>query len=342
MKRDLSIDFYRGLGVISVIFIHTVFWSGQEYTPQILKSFVLLLDVPFFFFISGQTARLQKKSEKIIKGLMVLWEKWIFFLFFTEGVCLIFRLEGILNFRDLVNNVFFLVSIPGFPVIKGSIWFLRVYFKVIFIVTIFMIVLKKIFDEETIDTYIRYSMALCFLGLVIQAVYDSTDDRLSYLLFYIFFYLFGYVTLKTQLNGRQFAVLLIVTVAVMKLSAYIFGKSLVNLQDVKFPPHVVYLFASLFGIWLALFFKNKIKYGIVGKMVLWVGQQSIWFYFAQGISSSLLYSLEAKMEIKYWFVKLGVFFGTNLVMAVMLAFLLSNGWSLLQRIAGLVNEKVSP
>ena len=51
--RDQSLDFLRGLAALSIIFIHTAFWSGEAYVPQAVEALSLILDVPFFFFLSG-------------------------------------------------------------------------------------------------------------------------------------------------------------------------------------------------------------------------------------------------------------------------------------------------
>ena len=55
VKRDNSIDFFRGVAAIWIIFIHTCFWSGEVYVPVWLKSLSLIIDVPLFIFISGMT-----------------------------------------------------------------------------------------------------------------------------------------------------------------------------------------------------------------------------------------------------------------------------------------------
>ena len=39
MKRDLYIDYAKGLATLSIVFIHTVFWSGQFYVSNEMKDF---------------------------------------------------------------------------------------------------------------------------------------------------------------------------------------------------------------------------------------------------------------------------------------------------------------
>jgi len=35
--RDYNLDFYKGLASISIVFIHTAFYSGESYIPSIMR-----------------------------------------------------------------------------------------------------------------------------------------------------------------------------------------------------------------------------------------------------------------------------------------------------------------
>ena len=48
-NRNYYIDNIRGLATISVVFIHTVFWSGSSYVPEYMRNLSLLIDVPIVF-----------------------------------------------------------------------------------------------------------------------------------------------------------------------------------------------------------------------------------------------------------------------------------------------------
>ena len=49
-QRDSYIDVVKGLALLSIMLIHTVFWSGQDYVPSFCQNIVLCFDVPVFFF----------------------------------------------------------------------------------------------------------------------------------------------------------------------------------------------------------------------------------------------------------------------------------------------------
>ena len=69
-KRNYNIDFLRGIATISIIVIHTAFWSGTAYLPEWVSNITLLLDVPEFIFISGITSTYSKSFMKKINGLL--------------------------------------------------------------------------------------------------------------------------------------------------------------------------------------------------------------------------------------------------------------------------------
>ena len=69
-KRNEYIDYLKGIASIGIIAIHTAFWSGQSYTPEWFWNLTLLLDVPFFFYLSGWYSR-------------ILRCRWIYMVFTT-------------------------------------------------------------------------------------------------------------------------------------------------------------------------------------------------------------------------------------------------------------------
>ena len=84
-KRNEYIDFLRGVGALGIIAIHTSFWSGEGYTPLWFHNMSLLIDVPFFFFLSGWASSYRKIDVgKMLKSLVKMWGKWIFFLIYIN------------------------------------------------------------------------------------------------------------------------------------------------------------------------------------------------------------------------------------------------------------------
>lgn len=72
--RDVYLDFYRGIAAISVVLIHTVYWSGEGYLSEsILRTLVLLVDVPLFVFLSGWSAYYTADIKKTFDNLLKIW-----------------------------------------------------------------------------------------------------------------------------------------------------------------------------------------------------------------------------------------------------------------------------
>ena len=76
MKRDNTIDLLRGIAALSIVIIHTAFYSGMSYVPPMLQSFTLLIDVPVFMFISGMTYNFGNSIQKNIKALIRKYKKY--------------------------------------------------------------------------------------------------------------------------------------------------------------------------------------------------------------------------------------------------------------------------
>ena len=91
MKRDLYIDYAKGLATLSIVFIHTVFWSGQFYVSNEMRIFSLLFDVPIFFALSGLTSsgNIDKTFRRLLK-LQITYMIFVTGLFFFDGFFKVF------------------------------------------------------------------------------------------------------------------------------------------------------------------------------------------------------------------------------------------------------------
>lgn len=49
MMRNDNLDYFRGIAILNVIFIHTVWWSGILYNHFLVRQAFLLFEVPVFF-----------------------------------------------------------------------------------------------------------------------------------------------------------------------------------------------------------------------------------------------------------------------------------------------------
>lgn len=93
MNRDLYIDFAKGLATISIIFIHTAFWSGQFYIQPEVRVFSLVFDVALFYALSGITSgsNIEKTLYRLLK-LQITYMIFVTFLFFLDYFFKVFGL----------------------------------------------------------------------------------------------------------------------------------------------------------------------------------------------------------------------------------------------------------
>ena len=78
-ERNQNIDFFRGIAVLNIVVIHTAFWFGTGFVPELYRNLTLLIDVPFFFYLSGWSSGLRDSNiTRSGKSLLKLWLKWVF------------------------------------------------------------------------------------------------------------------------------------------------------------------------------------------------------------------------------------------------------------------------
>lgn len=326
LQRNVYIDFLKGIAALGIISIHTAFWGGQSYTPEWFRNLTLMVDVPFFFFLSGYGASYHYCDIiRACKGLGKIWIKWIYFISALALVCLMTRytplvFEGVTDLRDLINNYMFHVSIPGFPVVGGSIWFMQYYFMVIFVNAIIMTIIEK--SQQSRDLKKIYNILLGILFIWVSYDHYILGMDCSYFLFYSFFWMLGqnrkYIRINTVHNliadiiiiGGGFAV-----------SSYLLNIPIYGIQTAKFPPTLMYGFFSMFVIVLALYFESHIKK--YNRLLVHIGQNAIFYYFGQGIGSSLNYYAVEKLLISNWFVKWCITYLLNVFITIMISELLS-------------------
>jgi len=324
-KRNNSLDCLRGLAAINIIFIHTCFWSGEHYVPENMQGLSLVLDVPFFFFLSGWAFSYVCSFAKSIVSLLDIYKKYVIFLVFY--IIILFNIgEMTGNYRGMTlhnfyANLFFLKSETTLlPTVMGSIWFMPVYFTV---VPIGSFVLSRIWQSANEDKKIfqRHCILLLFI-IIMGLLYNYKGGNFFYLsrncLFYLFFYLLGLVCNNIHINRFAWvAVLIFFDLAVMKLLGVYWSIDISIIQNMKFPPNIIYLLYSLNFVVFALWLKTKLSNVSVNNVLCRIGRSALLFYFCQGISSSLLYFICPKLQME-WFIKLPIAFVCNIFMCFIL------------------------
>ena len=353
MKRDLYIDFAKGLATLSIIFIHTAFWSGQFYIPTEVRVASLLFDVPLFFALSGITSggNVEKTIYRLLK-LQITYMIFVTLLFFLDYFFKVFGINffGIQWMKDFYSTFggkyvpqnistdpqwqnlgnWYLhqyTMADTFPVVMGSFWYLKVYY----ILTVLGVLILRFFKS-----HINWFIGLCFgLTLVFNLLpqyYPS--GQVGYVAFYL-----GLFLLAGKIRGKiiptnwipvLYGVFFIILAFLLWNSG---SELLLNMNKAKFPPKFLYIFWSSFSLITLFVLYNRLK---ISKptFITYIGTNAIFYYFAQGISSSLVYFavVPLKDEMPWWLLMIIIYL-LNVVLAVIIAEVLRKvddlGWNFL-------------
>jgi surface polysaccharide O-acyltransferase-like enzyme len=313
-KRDYSIDFFKGITAISIIFIHTVWWSGQSYVPNIVAQFSLLIDVPLFFFLSGAGAYFAFAKPNPFSGILRLIV--LFALFFTI-YAIIFEPNNTFNFA--MCSLF--VKYPWASKVEiacGSTWFIPVF---VIVYLLGYLIITHVGNKNIL-------IVICVFLLICIYQYDNIEVFKNLRIHYIsadfifsnlFFFIFGYYYYKElrsieniqTLSGILFLIALFLTISHFKDIPF-------DLQSLKFPHRFYYVIASLISVSIAIFMSTYIKKEY---LINFVGKNALQFYLAQGISSGLLYYFLPIIDTG-WILKLILIFTINITITSIFAFLI--------------------
>ncbi|AZI33442.1 acyltransferase family protein [Kaistella carnis] len=354
MKRDLYIDFAKGFATLSIIFIHTVFWSGQFYVPTELRVLSLLIDVPLFYALSGLTSgsNIEKTLYRLLK-LQITFMIFVTFLFFLDYLFKvvglhIFGLDWMKNFYGTFGTKYVPQNISDvpqwqnlgnwylhqytnadtFPVVMGSFWYLKVYF----ILTVFGVLILRFFPKH-INWFIGVCFGLTLIFNLLPQFYPT--GQVGYVAFYLGLFLVAHQLKGKKIPTKWVPLLYGILVLILVFLFWNFGKEyLMKMNKAKFPPKLLYIFWSSFSLLTLFVLYNRIKIE-KNNFLKYIGKNAIFYYFAQGMSSSLVYFLVVPLkENLHWAVLLVVIFVVNILLAVVIAEFLKKldalGWKILE------------
>ncbi|WP_411897717.1 acyltransferase family protein [Elizabethkingia occulta] len=364
MKRDLYIDFAKGLATLSIIFIHTAFWSGQFYIPSEFRVLSLLIDVPIFFALSGITSsgNIEKTLYRLLK-LQITYMIFVTGLFFADWI---FKVS-VITFWDIETLKSFYSTFGGkyipqnpsaaidwaqlgnwylhsytncdtFPVVMGSFWYLKVYY----IVTILGVLILRFFKQH-ISWFIALCVALTLIFNIDPNNYPS--GQVGYVVYYLGIFLIGF-QLKGKTIKKAYIPVLYVLAAISIITiGYIYGPDIYyKINKHKFPPQVPYIVWSLLSLITVFVLYNRLKI-TKDTFINNIGRNAIFFYFAQGISSSLVYFIVVPLKGNiHWAVLMVLIYVINVILAILIAEVLKKadalGWKILEKLRKLTARRV--
>ena len=354
MKRDLYIDFAKGFATLAIIFIHTVFWSGQFYIPTEIRVLSLLIDVPLFYALSGLTSgnNIEKTLYRLLK-LQITFMIFVTFLFFLDYFFKVFGLnffglDWMKNFYSTFGSKFVPSNISDvpqwenlgnwylhqytnadtFPVVMGSFWYLKVYY----ILTVFGVLILRFFPKH-INWFIGLCFGLTFIFNVLPQFYPN--GQVGYVAFYLGLFLVAHQLKGKKIPTKWIPILFGILGILLIFLYWDLGKDVfLKMNKSKFPPKLLYIFWSSFSLLTLFVLYNRLKIS-KPNFITYIGQNAIFFYFAQGMSSSLVYFLVVALKDHFeWWVLMIFIYLINILLAVAIAKFLMKidalGWKILE------------
>ena len=332
-ERNNAIDFLRGCACIFIILIHTAWWSGTRYLPRWFSNLFLFIDVPVFIFISGISYNYFESIVKNIKNILRQWNKWVFFLIFYVAIIFIF-FRSEFDAKELLNYIFYQVPDDGsLQVVGGSIWFVTTYIKVSIFSTILLHFYKKY------NTSIEFNYILIFMILISMLDIPFID---TWTTIYSFVYLLGYYSYNNKITSlKQLIVFETLTIILINIISLLSGYYINDIQRLKFPPTLYYLAISMPGLLLVWFLKDRLRISKKNWMC-YLGKNAIFFYYSQGISSSLLYFIEPKVIINNIYIKFIVLAIINIIMGVIFGIILNELYKFVVKLLNKIKSYICP
>ena len=302
--RDLYIDFYRGMAVLAILLHHTVYWTGDIVpSPDLLRNVSRLVEVPLFIYLAGWSARYSHRLDKVFINLIKIWLKWVLFISLTDFMYVVVTKSiNITSPLQWVYQCYYNTDasyIPLLPVLPASMWFMPMFIALELVGSCFLMFKDRLnFDDRNIYYVISFLMiGLSYLNLING---DSWFLLSRNMCFYGIMYLVGYLSYRL-INKKIvfYYIVLLIDIFLWLLSGGLFGINPIDLVAVKFPPHIMYMFASLICAIVCLALHGRMDY-IVEKLkpIRFIGRNSLSFYFSQGIACSIPYVyIQKNMQI---------------------------------------------
>ena len=313
VSRNHGLDLLRGICILGVIWHHTCMYSGGDFVPDFMKQLSFLLEAPALFFVSGLTYKYVNR-DILIGNLMKLAFSFTLIALILNSLFGVVTLPSV--FEPLLNLGLHVPTL--FYVLDSSYWFVPVYALVLIAATI---ILKKMHNIYPLI------MAVC-LGMYVipDSLFSISSLSICFLhtwgpgiFFLLGFFLFGYWYLDCEkLYKYRYQLALIVLLAGVFLYSlcYIqYGTNVLDLEYYKTLKSLPYISASFLSIaFLIAIYTPELKNRFIER----IGSCSIFYYIAQGISSSFLLFIEPHISI-CWPIKLVLLFIVNLLFAAVCA-----------------------
>lgn len=320
LKRDSYIDFVKGICAIAVVFIHTVYFSGDYYIPEFMHSICLFVDVPIFFFMCGCALSLKKSVAGVAaKQIFKLGVAFAILVAILQILSMDFDLKRLISPLLLIW-----AEVPLVPLVSGSYWFVPVYAVSLVCAEILIINIdRKYLWVGVLPLILIFYLITWRVGSITNMVVFG--QFLQNIPFFSGLMVLGYLTYKKY--TRVFPVAVLVTSVSIILFLIFVQHVPFYLQRYKLPVTLPYVSASMISIALILIgcgsniILSLSKFRVYS-FVSYVGKNAIFAYMGQAIGGSILYAVVNLIHLP-WVPKMFVMFIINLSLSIFFAVVLN-------------------
>jgi hypothetical protein len=210
----------------------------------------------------------------------------------------------------------------------GSFWYLKVYF----ILAVFGVLILRFFPKH-VNWFIGLCLALTLIFNVFPEYYPG--GQVGYVAFYLAIFLIANRMRDKKIPERVIPVLYVIVAAALIWMFWYYGNEIFyKINKNKFPPKIPYIIWSLFSLTTLFVLYNRLKI-TKENFVTHIGKNAIFFYFAQGLSSSLVYFIVVTLQenMPWWLLMIFIYI-VNVVLAFIIAAGLKRtdnlGWKILE------------
>ena len=170
--------------------------------------------------------------------------------------------------------------------------------------------------------HLNWFIGLCFgLTLIFNLLpqyYPS--GQVGYVAFYLGLFLLANRFKGKKIPTKWIPILYGILILIFILLFWNSGKELfMKMNKAKFPPKLLYIFWSSFSLVTLFVLYNRLKIN-KESFITYIGKNAIFFYFAQGMSSSLVYFIVVGLKDKMqWWILMIIIYLINILLAVIIA-----------------------
>ena len=334
--RDTYFDAFKGMMILSVINIHTVYWSLKPYTPDIARQLAYFVDIPIFFFISGYFARHTTFLESARQALHQLGRLYLRYLVIAILVAIgvlawvYFALDRIPEGLQESLVSIFTLKLSGelwgyFKGFYGNLWYLHTYFPMLLIIP--FVIGTPLFPK------FRYLILIILFALYWLMTYQIKGHVFLLrawgdILFYCFIFVLGtvYRLSEQKLTTRYILLSLCINIGVAFL-VFLSDDAELRLSAYKFPPAIQWLIYSLLLVHIFMlvrpYWSNYLRPLLqwIAPGLEWIGTNSFTVYLIQGLVCSIPFLFASRLaeSVSSVILLYLMVFGFNVVVSILLS-----------------------